>query len=242
MTLQTQNQNSPSIWQWKNTAHITKTTMEFGFAIAAILMAGTAIYTAAKGVALSSALPAFFANPWVIAAIASYVAIYLVARSISSYQQMHSMEGAKGQDGTSGVNGNNADFSALLGDAIIKSGTISVEKDGEADKLFLKLSIDDYKALAGDDKKAVHVLLAGKEVALERVVPADGATEYKVKVTGVNKVSQPADMKKELGMTEGVNSLTVRVSNQDYDTLNDQISAKLADVAIEGAVKKATGK
>ncbi len=115
MTVQTQDQ---SIWKLKNTAHITKTTMEFGFAVAAVATAATVIYAAAKGVALSSALPAFLANPWVIAAIVSYVAIYFVARSISSYQQLYSMEGAKGQDGTPGVNGNDADFSALLGDAV----------------------------------------------------------------------------------------------------------------------------
>ncbi|MCM1001338.1 MAG: hypothetical protein KTV72_03335, partial [Wolbachia endosymbiont of Melophagus ovinus] len=146
------NKNAPSIWAWKNTAHITKTTMEFGFAIAAVLIAGTAIYTAAKGVALSSALPAFLANPWVIAAIASYVAIYLVARSISSYQQLYSMEGAKGQDGKNGENGKDADFSALLGGAV--KGAKIVEKEvtennSKVKKLCLELG-NNREALLGE--------------------------------------------------------------------------------------------
>ncbi|MFP3036123.1 MAG: hypothetical protein ACEY3A_03930 [Wolbachia sp.] len=240
------NQNTQSIWAWKNTAHISKAGLQASFAIAAIAIAATTIYAAAKGVALSSALPAFLANPWVIAAIASYVAIYFVARSISSYQQLYSMEGAKGQDGQPGQKGEDANFSVLLRDAIIKSGTISVEKSGEPEKkveeLFLVLPIDDYKALAGNDKKVVHVLLAGKKVEFKHEDPAKCDKEYKVKVTKVGEKVQLADMKAELGMAKEANSLKVAVSNKDYEALKSDVPAKLQEVAVNAAITKATGK
>ncbi|BAP00419.1 hypothetical protein [Wolbachia endosymbiont of Cimex lectularius] len=236
MTVQTQDQ---SIWKLKNTAHITKTTMEFGFAVAAVATAATVIYAAAKGVALSSALPAFLANPWVIAAIVSYVAIYFVARSISSYQQLYSMEGAKGQDGTPGVNGNDADFSALLGDAV-KSGEIV---KGEGNKLLLKLSNQVKEALTKNNTgKVLYLFSIGKDTTvLNYTVNENVITVDSIEV-GETKYSNHAEIMKALGAAENATSLKVAVSNQDHETLKDGVSAKLADVAIEGAIKKATGK
>ncbi|MEY2393516.1 hypothetical protein [Wolbachia endosymbiont of Tettigetta isshikii] len=240
------NQNTQSIWVWKNTSHISKAALQASFAIAAIAIAATTIYAAAKGVAPSSALPAFLANPWVIAAIASYVAIYFVARSISSYQQLYSMEGANGRNGHPGQKDEYANFSVLLGDAIIKSGTISVEKSGQPEKkveeLFLALPIDDYKALAEDDEKMVHVLLAGKEVELKHKDPSMCAKEYKVKIINVNKKTQLDEMKAELGMAKEANSLKVAVSNKDYQALKCDVPAKLQEVAVNAAITKATGK
>jgi hypothetical protein len=243
MTVQTQDQ---SIWKWKNTAHISKAGLQASFAIAAIAIAATTIYAAAKGIALSSLLPAFLANPWVIAAIAFVAAMFLIATAISSYQQLYSMEEAKGQDGQPGQKGDTADFSILLGDAIIKSGTISVVESGEEDKkteeLFLVLPIDDYKALIGNDKKGVHVLLAGEKVEFEHKDPAEGAKEYKVKVTKVGKKVQPANMKAELGMAKEANSLKVAVSNKDYEALKNDVPAKLQEVAVNAAISEALKK
>ncbi|MGL9731934.1 MAG: hypothetical protein ACR5KX_03970 [Wolbachia sp.] len=236
MTVQTQDQ---SIWKLKNTAHITKTTMEFGFAVAAVATAATVIYAAAKGVTLSSALPAFLANPWVIAAIVSYVAIYFVARSISSYQQLYSMEGAKGQDGTPGVNGKDTDFSALLGDAV-KSGEIV---KGEGDKLLLKLSDQVKEALTKNNTgKVLYLFSIGKDTTvLNYTVNENVITVNSIEIDGT-KYSNHAEIMKALGAAENATSLKVAVSNQDHETLKDGVSAKLADVAVEGAIKKATGK
>jgi len=243
MTVQIQDQ---SIWKGKNTAHIAKVGLQASFAIAAIAIAATTIYAAAKGIALSSVLPAFLANPWVIATIAFVAAAYLIVTAISSYQQLFSIEEAQGKAGQPGSKGESADFSALLGDAIIKSGTISVVESGEGDnktkELFLVLPIDDYKALAGDNKKAVHVLLAGKKVGFEHKDPAEGAKEYKVKVTKVGEKDQLADMTAELGMAKEADSLKVAVSNKDYEALKGGVSAKLQEVAVNAAITKATGK
>jgi|GEM_PF-3773577 len=230
MTVQTKDQ---SILKWKNTAHITKAGLQAFFAIAAIAIAATTIYAAAKGIALSSVFPAFLANPWVIATIAFVAAAYLIATAISSYQQI---EGAKGQDGQSGQNGKDADFSALLGDAIIKSGTIVAEGE-QKDQLFLILPISDYKALAGEGKKTVHVLLAGKKVEFQHKDPEGNATEYKVKVTKVDDKAAVDDMKKELGMTD--TPLKVAVSNKGFETLKGEVPATLQKIVVEGAIRKA---
>lgn len=222
--------------------------MEFGFAIAAILMAGTAIYTASKGVALSSALPAFLANPWVMAAIVSYVAIYFVARSISSYQQMHSMEGAKGQDGTPGVNGNNADFSALLGDAV--KGAKIVEKEvtennNPVKKLYLELSDDNQKALLGEKNEGdLYVIFKNQ----------DGKYQFKifkceikdgnvvVKSVGDQSVKTLAELKGELGVDEKADLPAIAVSNKDYEALKGDVPVKLQEVAVDAAISEALKK
>ncbi|MGL9681948.1 MAG: hypothetical protein ACR5K2_03100 [Wolbachia sp.] len=236
MTVQTQDQ---SIWKLKNTAHITKTTMEFGFAVAAVATAATVIYAAAKGVALSSALPAFLANPLVIAAIICYVATYFVARSISSYQQLYSIEGAKCQDGTPGVNGKNTDFSALLGDAV-KNGEII---KGEGDKLLLKLSDQVKEAVTKNNAgKVLYLFSIGKDTTvLNYTVNENVITVDSIEV-GKTKYSNHAEIMKALGAAEDATSLKVAVSNQNHETLKDSVSAKLVDFAVEGAIKKATGK
>ncbi|MDR1139817.1 MAG: hypothetical protein LBJ80_01815 [Rickettsiales bacterium] len=240
MTVQTQNQNSPSIWEWKNTAHIAKAGLQASFAIAAIAIAATTIYAAAKGIALSSVLPAFLANPWVIATIAVVAAAYLIATAISSYQQMYSMEGAKGQDGTPGVNGNNADFSALLGDAV-KGGDIFVKDNA----LFLKLSKEDYNTLTqgknADDEVILYVLSI-KDGAPEAVLvkfsyvkDANDGNNYKVELTSTTD-------KKAFRMADNATSLEVAVSNENPEALKNKVSAKLADVAVDAAITKVTGK
>ncbi|MGL9732505.1 MAG: hypothetical protein ACR5KW_00430 [Wolbachia sp.] len=236
MTVQTQDQ---SIWKLKNTAHITKTTMEFGFAVAAIATAATIIYAATKGVALSSALPTFLANPWVIAAIVSYVAIYFVARSISSYQKLYSMERANGQDGMPGINGNDADFSALLEEAV-KNGEIV---KGEGDKLLLKSSDQIKEALTKNNTgKVLYLFQIDKDtIVLNYTVNENIITVDSIEV-GETKYNNHAEIMKALGAAENATSLKVAISNQDYKTLKDNVSAKLADVAVEGAIKKATGK
>lgn len=253
MTVQTQDQ---SIWQWKNTAHITKTAMEFGFAIAAILMAGTAIYTAAKGVALSSALPAFLANPWVMAAIVSYVAIYFVARSISSYQQMHSMEGAQGkagENGENGENGKNADFSAL---DTIKGGTISFtqtadDKGCTTQQLSLKLSKDGYDALVANAPVgtviALYVLLPGKKEAVKVQFKHEAASKPEdqnrtVTLTHVGDndlavTEKMTEVRKALEM-ETVSTKNVALSNQDLKAISTNLVSTVAsNVAAQVASK-----
>ncbi|MDR0289271.1 MAG: hypothetical protein LBH78_04450 [Rickettsiales bacterium] len=228
MTVQTQDQ---SIWKLKNTAHITKAGLQAFFAIAAVTIAATTIYAAAKGIALSSVFPAFLANPWVIATIAFVAAAYLIATAISSYQQI---EGAKGQDGQSGQNGKDADFSALLGDAV--KGAKIVEKEVTEDnnkvkKLYLELSGDNHKALLGENKKGdLHVIFKNAEGEYT-------STSFKFKVENEGKDvvvdNDFAKIKEELGADEKATSLKVAVSNQSYEDLQTTALSKLVGVAVE---------
>ncbi|WP_395463262.1 collagen-like protein [Wolbachia endosymbiont of Cantharis cryptica] len=93
----------PSIWKWENTAHITKTTMQAGFAIASLAGAITAILIAANVIAGPASL-ALFANPAGIAALL-VVAVYFAAQAWASYKQMNAVENAKGEQGPKGEPG-----------------------------------------------------------------------------------------------------------------------------------------
>ncbi|MDG7052543.1 MAG: hypothetical protein LKM45_01495 [Wolbachia endosymbiont of Alcedoecus sp.] len=208
----------------------TKTTLQITFAAVAVLMAGTAIYAAAKGVALSSTFLAYLANPWAIAIIVSVATIYLIA---ASCQQWHSIEGTPGKDGE------DANFSVLLSDAVKGAKIVEkgVTKDGqEVKELCLELSSDNSRALLGEKtERELHVIFKGDDgrytsEKLDCKVEGD-----KITVTGFNF----AEMKKALGVDEKAASLKVAVSDKDPEALKGDVSAKLADVAIEGAVKKA---
>ena len=228
------------IWKWKNTAHIAKVAMQTGFAIAAVAIAATTIYAAAKGVALSSVLPAFLSNPWVIAAIAFVAAVYLITTAISSYRQIYSMEEAKVQNGTSGINGRDADSSALVGDAI--KGVNIVE---EGEKLLLKFS----SALLDMDKnQALHVILKDKEgkkytsTAILNYKAEDKSVVVESVDIGSGKITGLDEIKKALGMAESDNPLKVAVSNEKLEALQGKVSAKLQEVALEAAISRALKK
>ena len=222
------------IWKWKNTAHIAKVAMQTGFAIAAVAIAATTIYAAAKGVALSSVLPAFLSNPWVIAAIAFVAAVYLITTAISSYRQM---EEAKVQNGTSGINGRDADSSALVGDAI--KGVNIVE---EGEKLLLKFS----SALLDMDKnQALHVILKDKEgkkytsTAILNYKAEDKSVVVESVDIGSGKITGLDEIKKALGMAESDNPLKAAVSNEKLEAFQGKVSAKLQEVALEAAISRA---
>ncbi|QKX02414.1 hypothetical protein [Wolbachia endosymbiont of Dirofilaria (Dirofilaria) immitis] len=231
----------PSIWKWENTASVAKTSIE-GIVVVASLAAAITTILVTTNVIVGPEFLASVANPIGIGVLL-VLAIYFTVKAISSYQQIYAMEGVQGK---AGRDGKDASFAALISDAI-KSGEIIEKKvqgtDGKDTKqLFLVLPINDYKTLVGNDKKGVHVLVAGKkvEVELAHVDPKDDASEYKVKVTKVGGKDQLTDMKTELGMSNS-NSLKVAVSNQDLKALRANISAKLVDVAVEAAIEK-TGK
>ncbi len=229
----------PSVWKWKNTVSITKTSIEGVIVVTSLAAAITTVLVATNVIA-GPAFLASVSNPVGIATL-FIVAAYFTVKAISSYQQIYAMEGVRGK---AGRDGKDANFAVLIGDSV-KSGEIVEKKVQETDgkctqQLFLVLPINDYKALVGDDKKAVHVLLAGKkvEVELAHVDPKDDASEYKVKVVKVGGKDQLADMKTELGMSNS-NLLRVAVSNQDLKALKANVSAKLADIAVEAAIEKA---
>ncbi len=199
-----------SIWKLKNTAPITKMSIESTVATASL---------------------ALIASPVGIAVL-FIAAVYFAALAISSYQQMHKNEEI-------GVNGKDADFSVLLDNAIVKSGTIVEEKEGKNDvqQLFLKLPIADYKELAKDNK-TVHILLAnGKFVELDYKDPDANATEYKVQLTSVDGKYQPADMKAELDMAAD-SKLTVAVGDKDLESLKNGVSTKLGEFVVNAAISK----
>ncbi|WP_025264086.1 hypothetical protein [Wolbachia endosymbiont of Onchocerca volvulus] len=229
----------PNVWKWKNTVSVTKTSIEGVIVVTSLAAAITTVLVATNVIA-GPAFLASVSNPVGIAAL-FIITAYFTVKTISSYQQMYAMEGVQGK---AGKDGKDANFAVLIGDSV-KSGEIVEKKVQETDgrhtqQLFLVLPINDYKALAGDDKKAVHVLLAGKkvEVELAHVDPKDDASEYKVKVAKVGGKDQLADMKTELGMSNS-NLLRVAVSNQDLKALKANVSAKLADIAVEAAIEKA---
>ncbi len=224
-----------TIWKWKNTAPITKMSIEI--AVAAVSLAGaiTAILIATKVIAGPASL-ALVANPAGIAVL-FIAAVYFAAAAYASYQQMRKNEEI-GANGTNGKDGKDANFATLVKDAV-KSGTIVeeiVRKEGENDvqQLFLTLSIADYKAL---NNGVVHVLLAnGKVVEFAHVAPGENATEYKVQITKVAEKTTVADMKAELGMATDSKSLKVAVSNE---ALKGKVATNLADVALENAISNA---
>ncbi|MCV3769606.1 MAG: hypothetical protein K0T53_02715 [Wolbachia pipientis] len=228
-----------SIWKWENTAPVIKTSIESTVVVASLAAAITTILVATNAITgptflVSAANPIGIATLFVITA-------YFTAKAISSYQQMHAIEKAQSKTDNDYKDTN---FATLIDD-VVKSGKIIEKKvqgiDGKStQQLFLILPINDYKALVGNDKKAVHVLLAGKkvEVELAHTDPKDNASEYKAKVTKVGGKDQLADMKTELGMNNA-SSLKVAVSNQDLKALKANVSAKLADVAVEEAIEKA---
>ncbi|MDR3131557.1 MAG: hypothetical protein LBU02_00430 [Rickettsiales bacterium] len=88
------NQNTPSIWAWKNTAHITKMGIEGTVAVASLATAITTIFIATGAIA-GPAFLASVANPVGIAAL-FVAAVYFTAAAYSSYQQMHKNEEISG--------------------------------------------------------------------------------------------------------------------------------------------------
>ncbi|MGL9779588.1 MAG: hypothetical protein ACR5K5_05080, partial [Wolbachia sp.] len=226
-----------SILKWKNTAHITKMSIEGTVALASLAGAITAILIATKVIAGPASL-ALIASPAGIAVL-FVAAMYFAAAAYVSYQQMQKNEEI-GANGTNGKDGKDANFAALVGDAL-KNGTIveeTVKKDGENDvqQLFLTLPIADYKAL---NNGVVHVLLANEKVVeLAHVAPGDNATEYKVQITKVAEKTTVADMKAELGMAADSKSLKVPVSDKDLEALKNGVSTKLGEVAVNAALSK----
>ncbi|WCR58835.1 MAG: hypothetical protein PG978_000249 [Wolbachia endosymbiont of Ctenocephalides felis wCfeF] len=88
------NQNTPSIWAWKNTAHITKVGIEGTVAVASLATAITTIFIATGAIA-GPAFLASVANPFGIVAL-FVAAVYFTAAAYSSYQQMHKNEEISG--------------------------------------------------------------------------------------------------------------------------------------------------
>lgn len=224
-----------SIWKWKNTAHITKMSIEGTVALASLAGAITTILIATKVIAGPASL-ALVASPAGIAVL-FIAAVYFAAAAYASYQQMNAI----GEKGAPGAPGKDADFAALISD-VIKSGTIVEEttKEGnqqDVKQLHLKLSKDDYEAWTngknGDGEVFLYVLSAGKpvKVKFKHVNAANDNGNYKVVLTS------PAD-KKELGMTD--TSLKVAVISKDMDALKADVTTNLADVAIKEAISKVT--
>ncbi|QKX01826.1 hypothetical protein GOY13_02730 [Wolbachia endosymbiont of Cruorifilaria tuberocauda] len=227
-----------SIWKLENTAHIAKISIESTVVIMS-LAASIATMLIATNVIAGPAFLASTASPIGITAL-FVITTYFAIKAISSYHEIHAIEKIQAKAN----NNNDTAFAALIGNTV-KSGEIVEKKIQGADgkgiqQLFLVLPINDYKALVGNDKKAVHVLLADKkvEVELAHIDPKDDASEYRAKVIKVSGKDQFTDMKTELGMSNS-SSLKVAVSNQDLKALKANISAKLVDVAVESAIEKA---
>lgn len=229
-----------SIRKLKNTAHITKMSIECLVAAASLAGAITAILIATKVIAGPASL-ALIASPAGIAAL-FIAAVYFAAAACASCQQMHKNEEI-GVNGTNGKDGKDANFATLVKD-VVKSGTIveeTVRKDGDKNvqQLFLTLPIADYKELAKNNEP-VHILLAdGKVVELAHVAPENNATEYKVQITKVAEKTTVADMKAELGMTTDSKPSKVAVSNEALEALKGKVVTNLADVALENAISNA---
>lgn len=226
----------PTIWKLKNIAPITKMSIEGTVATASLAAAITTVLIATKVIAGPVSL-ALITSPAGIAVL-FIAAVYFAAAAYASYQQMNAVD-EKGPQGDKGSPGKDADFAALVGNAI-KIGTIVEEKEGENDvqQLFLKLPIADYKELAKDNEP-VHILLAnGKVVKLDHKDPDANATEYKVQLTSVGDKDQPADMKAELDMAADSKLLKVVVSVKDLEALKNGVLTKLGEVAVNAALSK----
>uniref|UniRef100_A0A3B0JEN1 Uncharacterized protein n=1 Tax=Wolbachia endosymbiont of Aleurodicus floccissimus TaxID=2152762 RepID=A0A3B0JEN1_9RICK len=144
-----------------------------------------------------------------------------------------------------GVDGKDADFAALAGDAIKKGEIVEEEVDGNK-QLSLKLSATDYKALTqdktADDVITLNVFLTGKsvEVKFKHVTAANDNDNYKVELTSVDSEDQLADMKEKLSMNDS-NPLKVAVSDKGLEALKNEVSAKLGEVAVNVALSKIAG-
>ncbi|MCM1002174.1 hypothetical protein [Wolbachia pipientis] len=239
MTVQTQDQGIQKY------ARIAKTTLHIGFTVAALAIAATTIYAAAKGVALSSTFLAYLANPWAIAIIASVAAAYLL---IGAYQQLFLTEGAKGQDGKDGVNGKDADFSALLGDAIKIAKIVEKEvkeKGSQVKKLYLELSSDNREVLLG--KKTcgeLYVIFKDENGGYQSKALAYNVENNNVivKSVGGTEVNDLAAVKKALGVDEKAGLPAVAVSNKSHEALKGDVSPKLQEVAVNAAISEALKK
>lgn len=96
------NQNTPSIWAWKNTAHIAKMGIEGTVAVASLATAIATIFIV-TGTIAGPAFLASVANP--VGIVALFVAAaYFTAAAYSSYQQMHKNEEISGADITGQAN------------------------------------------------------------------------------------------------------------------------------------------
>lgn len=102
-----------TIWKWRNTAHITKMSIEGLVAVASLAGAITAILIATKVIAGPAGIAVLF-----IAAIYSAAAAYV------SYQQMNAI-GEKGPEGKQGPQG-----------AIDKEALKTIIQDAEIMEIF----------------------------------------------------------------------------------------------------------
>ncbi|WCR58136.1 hypothetical protein [Wolbachia endosymbiont of Ctenocephalides felis wCfeJ] len=207
-----------TIWRWKNTARLTTNFMEVGFAVAAVVIAGTAIYAAAKGVALSSLLPAFLVNPWVIAAIASYVAVYFAARCISAWQETYAMEKVQGT----------LDKCTL--DDVIAKGTLLREENG---KTSLQLSDDARKVLLGESKGGILYSVSEKDenTALSYEVKDNGSIAVQLTV-GDQSASDFSKIMEIFGADKETNSLDLVLSKLSPTQLINKVATKLSSIKI----------
>ncbi|MGL9718002.1 MAG: hypothetical protein ACR5K9_04880 [Wolbachia sp.] len=163
------NKNVPSIWAWKNTAHITKMGIEGTVAAASLAAAITTILVATGAIA-GPAFLASVANPVGVAAL-FVIAVYFAAQAYCSYQQMRKNEEINGIKAGAEEAVKQAEAAKTGAEAAetavnekLKGFATKVDLDAKADKAeveAVKLNSDDFKAKV---KAVLPTLLTDPEV------------------------------------------------------------------------------